>query len=204
MTFTEWKNDRDAEIRKQYQEGVSADELAKTYYLNRATVFRILKNGGDSYQRHLDTKIETSTARRAKHSSRGLWTTRRRTPTHLSRTLLVNTVSVPHPVSSIFMKPVSIAEKVGRVPSTLRSEPVYFAFLFEHIDIETLQYNTGTLNSAFRAFLEMHENTKQRLQAVGSSLPASIGFQTITFWGLDTPSLKNCLARVETPFGGYT
>lgn len=71
MTFTEWKNDRDAEIRKQYQEGVSADELAKTYYLNRATVFRILKNGGDSYQRHLDTKIETSTARRAKTFKQG-------------------------------------------------------------------------------------------------------------------------------------
>lgn len=33
-----------------------------------------------------------------------------------------------------------------------------------------------TLNSAFPAFLEMHENTKRRLQAVGSSLPASIGF----------------------------
>lgn len=71
MTFTEWKNDRDAEIRKQYQEGVSADELAKTYYLNRATVFRILKNGGDSYQRHLDTKIETSTSRRAKAFRQG-------------------------------------------------------------------------------------------------------------------------------------
>ena len=31
-------------------------------------------------------------------------------------------------------------------------------------------------HSAFPAFLEMHENTKHRLQAVGSSLPASIGF----------------------------
>ena len=36
--------------------------------------------------------------------------------------------------------------------------------------------NMETLNSAFPAFLEMHENTKRRLQAVGSSLPASIGF----------------------------
>ena len=41
---------------------------------------------------------------------------------------------------------------------------------------ESLQYNMETLNSAFPAFLEMHENTKRRLQAVGSSLPASIGF----------------------------
>lgn len=44
------------------------------------------------------------------------------------------------------------------------------------IDIDSLQYNMETLNSAFPAFLEMHENTKRRLQAVGSSLPASIGF----------------------------
>ena len=49
-------------------------------------------------------------------------------------------------------------------------------FLLEHIDTESLQYNMETLNSAFPAFLGMHENTKQRLQAVGSSLPASIGF----------------------------
>lgn len=48
--------------------------------------------------------------------------------------------------------------------------------LLAHIDIESLQYNMETLNSAFPAFLEMHENTKHRLQAVGSSLPASIGF----------------------------
>ena len=53
---------------------------------------------------------------------------------------------------------------------------LYSAFLLEHIDIESLQYNMETLNSAFPAFLEMHENTKHRLQAVGSSLPASIGF----------------------------
>lgn len=53
---------------------------------------------------------------------------------------------------------------------------VYSAFLLEHIDTESLQYNMETLNSAFPAFLGMHENTKQRLQAVGSSLPASIGF----------------------------
>lgn len=53
---------------------------------------------------------------------------------------------------------------------------LYSAFLLEHIDIESLQYNMETLNSAFPAFLEMHENTKRRLQAVGSSFPASIGF----------------------------
>lgn len=53
---------------------------------------------------------------------------------------------------------------------------LYSAFLLEHIDIESLQYNMETLNSAFPAFLVMHENTKKRLQAVGSSLPASIGF----------------------------
>ena len=53
---------------------------------------------------------------------------------------------------------------------------LYSAFLLEHIDTESLQYNMKTLNSAFPAFLGMHENTKQRLQAVGSSLPASIGF----------------------------
>lgn len=53
---------------------------------------------------------------------------------------------------------------------------LYSAFLLEHIDTESLQYNMETLNSAFPAFLKMHENTKQRLQAVGSSLPASIGF----------------------------
>ena len=53
---------------------------------------------------------------------------------------------------------------------------LYSAFLLEHIDTESLQYNMETLNSAFPAFLEMHENTKRRLQAVGSSLPASIGF----------------------------
>ena len=29
-------------------------------------------------------------------------------------------------------------------------------------------------------------------------------FVVVTFWGLDTPSLKSCLARGETPFGGCT
>ena len=53
---------------------------------------------------------------------------------------------------------------------------LYSAFLLEYIDTESLEYNTKALNSAFPAFLEMHENTKRRLQAVGSSLPASIGF----------------------------
>lgn len=53
---------------------------------------------------------------------------------------------------------------------------LYSAFLLAHINTETLKYDTEALNSAFPAFLKMHENTKHRLQAVGSSLPASIGF----------------------------
>ncbi len=65
-TFTEWKKSRNEEVRKQYQEGVSAEELAKIYSLDRATIFRILRGGGDSYHRHIDTKIETSTSRRIK------------------------------------------------------------------------------------------------------------------------------------------
>ena len=60
-----------AEIRNQYQEGISAEELAKAFNLNRATIFRILKEGGDSYHRHLDTKIETSTLRRIKDFKQG-------------------------------------------------------------------------------------------------------------------------------------
>lgn len=67
-TFSEWKDNRNDEIRNQYQEGISAEELAKAFNLNRATIFRILKEGGDSYHRHLDTKIETSTSRRAKET----------------------------------------------------------------------------------------------------------------------------------------
>lgn len=67
----EWKDNRNDEIRNQYQEGVSAEELAKAFNLNRATVFRILKEGGDSYHRHLDTKIETSTLRRIKNFKQG-------------------------------------------------------------------------------------------------------------------------------------
>ena len=51
-----------------------------------------------------------------------------------------------------------------------------FKELVAKICEQSLQYNMETLNSAFPAFLGMHENTKQRLQAVGSSLPASIGF----------------------------
>lgn len=49
-------------------------------------------------------------------------------------------------------------------------------FLVDGIDTETLKYDIKALKAAFPAFLEMHENTKHRLQAVGSSLPASIGF----------------------------
>lgn len=71
VTFTEWKDNRNDEIRNQYQEGISAEELAKAFNLNRATIFRILKEGGDSYHRHLDTKIETSTLRRIKDFKQG-------------------------------------------------------------------------------------------------------------------------------------
>ena len=46
VTFTEWKDNRNDEIRNQYQEGISAEELAKAFNLNRATIFRILKEGG--------------------------------------------------------------------------------------------------------------------------------------------------------------
>ena len=70
-----------------------------------------------------------------------------------------------------------LSERMARLRSgNLVQRDLYSAFLLEHIDIESLQYNMETLNSAFPAFLEMHENTKRRLQAVGSSLPASIGF----------------------------
>ena len=70
-----------------------------------------------------------------------------------------------------------LSERMARLRSgDIVQRDLYSAFLLEHIDTESLQYNMETLNSAFPAFLEMHENTKQRLQAVGSSLPASIGF----------------------------
>lgn len=70
-----------------------------------------------------------------------------------------------------------LSERMARLRSgNLVQRDLYSAFLLEHIDIESLQYNMETLNSAFPAFLEMHENTKHRLQAVESSLPASIGF----------------------------
>ena len=71
----------------------------------------------------------------------------------------------------------NLSERMARLRSgDIVQRDLYSAFLLEHIDIESLQYNMETLNSAFPAFLEMHENTKHRLQAVGSSLPASIGF----------------------------
>lgn len=70
-----------------------------------------------------------------------------------------------------------LSERMARLRSgDIVQRDLYSAFLLEHIDTESLQYNMEALNSAFPAFLEMHENTKQRLQAVGSSLPASIGF----------------------------
>lgn len=70
-----------------------------------------------------------------------------------------------------------LSERMARLRSgNIVQRDLYSAFLLEHIDTESLQYNMETFNSAFPVFLEMHENTKQRLQAVGSSLPASIGF----------------------------
>lgn len=70
-----------------------------------------------------------------------------------------------------------LSERMARLRSgDIVQRDLYSAFLLEHIDTESLQYNMKTLNSAFPAFLKMQENTKQRLQAVGSSLPASIGF----------------------------
>lgn len=53
---------------------------------------------------------------------------------------------------------------------------LYSAFLLEYIDTESLEYDTKSLNSAFPAFLVMHENTKKRLQKDKSYLPASVGF----------------------------
>ena len=70
-----------------------------------------------------------------------------------------------------------LSERMARLRSgDIVQRDLYSAFLLEYIDTESLEYNTKALNSAFPAFLEMHENTKRRLQAVGSSLPASIGF----------------------------
>lgn len=70
-----------------------------------------------------------------------------------------------------------LSERMARLRNgDIVQRDLYSAFLLEHIDTESLQYNMETLNSAFPAFLEMHENTKRRLQAVESSLPASIGF----------------------------
>lgn len=53
---------------------------------------------------------------------------------------------------------------------------LYSAFLLEYIDTESLEYDIKALNSAFPAFLVMHENTKKRLQKDKSYLPASAGF----------------------------
>lgn len=70
-----------------------------------------------------------------------------------------------------------LSERMARLRSgDIVQRDLYSAFLLEHIDIDSLQYNMETLNSAFPAFLEMHENTNRRLQAVVNSLPASIGF----------------------------
>lgn len=53
---------------------------------------------------------------------------------------------------------------------------LYSAFLLEYINTESLEYNTKALNSAFPAFLVMHENTIKHLQKDKSYLPASVGF----------------------------
>lgn len=70
-----------------------------------------------------------------------------------------------------------LSERMARLRSgDIVQRDLYSAFLLEHIDIESLQYNMETLNSAFPAFLEMHENTIKRLQKDKSYLPASVGF----------------------------
>ena len=53
---------------------------------------------------------------------------------------------------------------------------LYSAFLLEHIDTESLEYDTEALKLAFPAFLKMHENTKKHLQKEENDLPASVGF----------------------------
>ena len=55
---------------------------------------------------------------------------------------------------------------------------LYSAFLLEHIDIESLQYNMETLNSAFPAFLEMHEKYK-------ASLAGGWKFSSCKYWILN-------------------
>lgn len=70
-----------------------------------------------------------------------------------------------------------LSERMARLRSgDIVQRDLYSAFLLEHIDTESLQYNMETLNSAFPAFLVMHENTKKRLQKDKSYLPASAGF----------------------------
>ena len=90
-------------------------------------------------------------------------------------TIIGRIVYIDHTDESYTKK--KLSERMARLRSgDIVQRDLYSAFLLEHIDIESLQYNMETLNAAFPAFLEMHENTKHRLQAVGSSLPASIGF----------------------------
>lgn len=70
-----------------------------------------------------------------------------------------------------------LSERMARLRSgDIVQRDLYSAFLLEYIDTESLEYNTKALNSAFPAFLKMHENTKDRLQEAGSYLPASVGF----------------------------
>lgn len=70
-----------------------------------------------------------------------------------------------------------LSERMARLRSgDIVQRDLYSAFLLEYIDTESLEYNTKALNSAFPAFLVMHENTKKRLQKDKSYLPASVGF----------------------------
>lgn len=46
VTFTEWKDNRNDEIRNQYQEGISAEELAKLLTLTAPRFFVFLKKAG--------------------------------------------------------------------------------------------------------------------------------------------------------------
>lgn len=125
VTFTEWKDNRNDEIRNQYQEGISAEELAKAFNLNRATIFRILKEGGDSYHRHLDTKIETSTLRRIKDFKQGFVDYAKKNPNTPVENLAREYGISPSSGFKYLHEPVSIAARdAKRRQQSLRGEPV--------------------------------------------------------------------------------
>ena len=123
VTFTEWKaTTRFAtSIRKAFQ----PKNWQKLLTLTAPRFFVFLKKAGTLTTGTSTRKSRPLLCAALKISSRGLWTTRRRTPTRRSKTLLGNTVSVPLPDSSIFMRPVSIAARdAKRRQQSLRGEPV--------------------------------------------------------------------------------